>query len=577
MDRGLKARIGAARILLQEHGTGSSHKAVSAIQMAAILDMVNIQKLTNIEKSAVCDMVLEVNWYEGHLEKLLGELADDAGESRRVKRRQLQDFMAIAMYGNRLFWDRMLSQSTGKDEKLSLLIGLCISLGLRLPSEPTYKFVCSLWMFLSETREQLVNFSKQQKTVLLNHVKTEFLKAKRLSPEPHMWVPVLPLSPAAFHRQFSTLYAARFAEGSDPIPVPFDTRAVHELNCTYTCRGGAGKTHTNHTVGCSTGSDRLLETLLDRVLPAIGRMPQPLITYVDKQTVGGNALASLAGKRNLGSMASFAGQSLQRHLSMESVVDEAGADDAGATKEPEDEYAAGLALVLAKPAEDRRVFESAPEPAVAECGSGGVARLLSLLHSRESDKKEEKRAAARKRPAAAPLTGGDEDDLDCDEEDKSGNVAKLDAAATSKGQCKAARTAKSSAPIETAIEEASGAAADEVCSGEAGVTSKGKGKGKRQAVAKAKAADFEETAVEEESGAAAGEVCAGKAGATSKGKGKGEGKKAASKSKPSASAETAMKEASGIQLGCSKCRGSLRGCAQCRNPSFVGKRYQRTT
>ena len=61
-------------------------------------------------------MVLEENWYEGHLEKLLGELADGAGDSRRVKRRQLQDFMAIAMYGNRLFWDRMLSQSTGKDE-----------------------------------------------------------------------------------------------------------------------------------------------------------------------------------------------------------------------------------------------------------------------------------------------------------------------------------------------------------------------------------------------------------------------------------------------------------------------------
>ena len=124
MVRGLKARIGAARILLQEHGTGSSHKAVGAIQMAAILDMVINQKLTNIEKSAVCDMVLEVNWYEGHLEKLLGELADDAGDSRRVKRRQLQDFMATAMYGNRLFWDRMLSQSKGKDEKLSLLIGL---------------------------------------------------------------------------------------------------------------------------------------------------------------------------------------------------------------------------------------------------------------------------------------------------------------------------------------------------------------------------------------------------------------------------------------------------------------------
>ena len=161
MDRALKARIGTARLLLQEHSSGPSHKAVSAIQMAAILDMVSTQKLTNIDKSAVCEMVLEVNWYEGHLDKLLGELAEDADEPRKAKRRQLQDFMAIAMYGSRQFWDRMMAESTGKDEKLSLLIGLCISLGLRLPSEPTFKLLCSLWMFMSETREQLMNFRKQ--------------------------------------------------------------------------------------------------------------------------------------------------------------------------------------------------------------------------------------------------------------------------------------------------------------------------------------------------------------------------------------------------------------------------------
>ena len=578
MDRALKARIGTARLLLQEHSSGPSHKAVSAIQMAAILDMVSTQKLTNIDKSAVCEMVLEVNWYEGHLDKLLGELAEDADEPRRAKRRQLQDFMAIAMYGSRQFWDRMMAESTGKDEKLSLLIGLCISLGLRLPSEPTFKLLCSLWMFMSESREQLMNFSQQQKTVLLFHVKSEFMRAKRQSPEPHMWVSVLPLSPAAFQREFNTLYAARFAAGSDPIPVPFDTRALHELNSTYTCRGGSAKKQTNINVGCTSGSERLLETLLDRVLPAIAKVPQPLITYVDRPPVGGNAVASLAGKRNLGSMACFAGQSLQKQLSMESVADDASFGSQIVPRVPEDEGAAELALVLSTPAAVPRIFPSAPEPAVLESNSGGVARLLSMLHSRDVDKKEEKRAA-RKRPAAAALTGGDEDDLEGDDED----VAESDAFATSKGEGngtgkkKAARTTKSSVPIETAREEASGEAADEVCTGEAGVTSKGNGKGKRQAVHKAKAAAFAETAVEEESGAAVGEVGAGKAGATRKGEGKEKHNKAAGKAKPSASADTAMKYAFGIQLGCSKCRGLPRGCGQCRNPSFTGKRFQRTT
>ena len=474
MDRALKARIGTARLLLQEHGSGSSHKAVSAIQMAAILDMVSTQKLTNIDKSAVCEMVLEINWYEGHLDKLLGELAEDADEPRRAKRRQLQDFMAIAMYGSRQFWDQMMAESTGKDAKLSLLIGLCISLGLRLPSEPTFKLLCSLWMFMSETREQLVNFSKQQKTVLLFHVKSEFIKVKRQSPEPHMWVPVLPLSPAAFQREFHTLYAARFAEGSDPIPAPFDTRAVHELNSTYTCRGGSAKTQTNINIGCTSGSERLLETLLDRVLPAIAKVPQPLITYVDRPPVGGNAVASLAGKRNLGSMACFAGQSLQKQLSMESVADDASSFGSPIVpRVPEDEGAAELAIVLSTPAAVPRIFPSAPEPAVRESSSGGVARLLSMLHSRDVDKKEEKRAA-RKRPASAALTGGDEDDLEGDDEDVAAAFA------------------------ETAVEEESGAAAGEVGASDDGATIKGTCKGKRKAVAKAMA----------------GEVGAGKAGAT---------------------------------------------------------------
>ena len=55
--------------------------------------------------------------------------------------------------------------------------------------------------------------------------------------------------------------------------------------------------------------------------------------------------------------------------------------------------------------------------------------MLSMLHSRDVDKKEEKRAA-RKRPASAALTGGDEYDLEGDDED----VAESDAPATSKGE-----------------------------------------------------------------------------------------------------------------------------------------------
>ncbi len=93
-------------------------------------------------------------------------------------------------------------------------------------------------MFLSESPQQLVNFSRQQNAVLLYHVKSEFAEAKRLSVGPHSWVQVLPPSTAALQRLYSTLYAARFLGGADPILPPLDTHAVHQLNCTYTCRGG---------------------------------------------------------------------------------------------------------------------------------------------------------------------------------------------------------------------------------------------------------------------------------------------------------------------------------------------------
>ena len=114
MDRALRARIGAARILLEGHNGGSSHKAVSAIQMAAILDMVATQKLNSSEKAEVCELMLEATRYDGDLPKVLGELAEDVGWRRRVKRRTQQDFEAIMMYGNRPFWDRMMSKLRGK-------------------------------------------------------------------------------------------------------------------------------------------------------------------------------------------------------------------------------------------------------------------------------------------------------------------------------------------------------------------------------------------------------------------------------------------------------------------------------
>ncbi len=75
MDRALRASIGAARMLLEGHIGGTSHMAVSAIHMAAILDMVATQKLNSSEKAEVCKLMLEVKWYDGDSPKVLASVA----------------------------------------------------------------------------------------------------------------------------------------------------------------------------------------------------------------------------------------------------------------------------------------------------------------------------------------------------------------------------------------------------------------------------------------------------------------------------------------------------------------------
>lgn len=263
MERPLKARLGAARLMLMQQTAGSpTHKAVSGIQCAAIVDLVHTQSLGPEVKAEICQLALAMPWADGDLDKLLSQLAS-GDHPIQQRRRASQDWTAIMSYGDAAFWSRMTSAATPKDEKLHVVLELAIGLGLRLPSEPSVKLLCSLWMASAEAPATLAGYTSQQKAVLYKYTKDTFRRLVRGRRDPPTWMTALPVSPSALQREAPYIWRSRYAAG-DPVPAAIDTNMVHELNGTYTCRGGVIK-HLPQQAAV-TPEGRMVEYMMDRLM-----------------------------------------------------------------------------------------------------------------------------------------------------------------------------------------------------------------------------------------------------------------------------------------------------------------------
>ena len=164
MDRQVRARVGAARLLLQDLVGSPSHAVISHMQCAATCAVLEQAQLSAENRADMATTVLEVQWHGQDLQKVLAALSSDAGQLPRSKRRRSQQsFEALVHYCTEEDWAALLAPGTSTC-KAEAIVNIALGLGLRCPSEPTIKYLCSWWMVCSETEEELLRIDRSKKT-----------------------------------------------------------------------------------------------------------------------------------------------------------------------------------------------------------------------------------------------------------------------------------------------------------------------------------------------------------------------------------------------------------------------------
>ena len=159
----------------------------------------------------------------------------------RAARRPSQDYQTLHEYGTAAFWRVMVDKSTNLTSKLELLLNLASHLGLRLPSEPCLKYLTSLWLVCSFSKDTLLAMSLTEKHTYYEHVKKSWATRRARCGSPKEWVTTLPSSVLEFSVKYPEIWRAMFVGGELPVAAAIDLAMLMQFDQSYRCRGGATK------------------------------------------------------------------------------------------------------------------------------------------------------------------------------------------------------------------------------------------------------------------------------------------------------------------------------------------------
>ena len=269
MEVPVAARIGAARLLLAQVKDLPTHEAASKLQCAALCETLQQGQLSAEQRAEVSTNVLGLAWFGDHGLRVLHTLVPPEQPFAKRRRTQ-QNYDAFIYYGSEEFWTHMQDVSVASPAKLDAIIGLCVRIGCRCPSEFSLKLMNSLWLCCSE-KSKLATMSHQQKYTLLQHTKRAFDKTRKLAADPPNFVAKLPEDPLVLLRDYPELYKAQFPGEAIAIKPPIDMAAIMSFDLSYNCRGGAGK-----------GAPAAPPTLQLEQGPGIGQMERVANLFMEK-------------------------------------------------------------------------------------------------------------------------------------------------------------------------------------------------------------------------------------------------------------------------------------------------------
>jgi hypothetical protein len=125
------------------------------VQRDALCSILKDLQLTPEAKASFCTSILAVKWHGNDVQHVLLVMSPPGCLPPGKRRRQQQSWEHVVFYGKDTDWDVLTSQTSPSMTKLELIVKIAVGLGMRCPSEPTLKFLCSWWLVCSHTAEDL--------------------------------------------------------------------------------------------------------------------------------------------------------------------------------------------------------------------------------------------------------------------------------------------------------------------------------------------------------------------------------------------------------------------------------------
>jgi hypothetical protein len=563
--RAIKARLGAARLVLEDmEADSSTHRAMSRLQSKAFCDMVSATPLPADACSDLAAQAVQMKWH-GHedLTAVLTALTPATSLPPGKRRRCQQNFMNLVNYGTAAFWAELADSSVPSSAKLHSIMTLAIGTGLRCPTEHTVKWLTSWWMVVSETPDQLARWEVAQKACMLTHVKHNFDSCRKVSADPPQWIEKLPANPVVFLRDYPLMYRAYFGPDTAPVPAAVDLKAISAIDMSYSCRGGAakggrppsmfhGQAHPQSAVavlqvpGQDTSVERMASAFMSR-MEVMASNQQRMLELVMGQCSGpsgANQPRALAAIMNTS-------PAVRRMPNMQF-------EEVRTPTTPCSTGGGVLALRLSSldPASPHASWSDPSSPGAMPlqfhglAAGSGESAVVSSGGAAMQPLQSHGLAGASGDTAIVP--GGSAVANNTAMQDLDNMLSML-------GERKVDKDAIAAAAKAKAKDDRKGKAE---LGAEAG-SAKAKGKGKGEGKCKAKAKASPKAKAGAKAGAAAKASPKAKAGA-----------KAGAKAKAMNKVKAGAKDGAVLlKLGCGKCRGGVGGCAQCRNPDFAGLRW----
>ncbi len=128
MELRIRARLGAARMVLHETACTASHEVVSRVQAAALSATVETSVLTSEQRADLSVEVLRLEWHGNDATSVLQAIApvESASVTLQLKRRRVnQAYESLVRYGSEEWWQDMTGPNS-QTVKLGLIIMLTI-------------------------------------------------------------------------------------------------------------------------------------------------------------------------------------------------------------------------------------------------------------------------------------------------------------------------------------------------------------------------------------------------------------------------------------------------------------------